>query len=196
MKIHRLFVHGSLALLILAGGPLMAQQDQQPQPQQQPPQDQQQQPPQPQQPPQAPPSLRKPGEGAPGAPGEPPSLAGPHAANTNNPRQLLQVHAIFIEPIDNGLADKLMEEIGNKGPFRIVANRREADAVLRGTCFDSTRLKTVHSEVFLTGRSGDSIWQDVIRQPYKPPPLAQAVATTAQVVVEDLAVSIREAQGK
>ena len=195
MNTRQLVVQGSLALLFFAGGRLTAPQDQQQEPQQ----PQQQQPPQEQQPPQAPPSLRKPGEEKPptlGGPSAPPSLAGPHAANTNNPHQLLQVHTVFIEPMDNGLADKLIETIGSKGPFRIAANRRDADAVLRGTCFDSLRLKTVHSEVFLTGRSGEAIWQDIIRQPYKPPPLAQAVATTAQVVAEDLTVSVREAQGR
>ncbi len=123
-------------------------------------------------------------------------MTGPHAANTTDPHRLLQVHAVFVDQMDNGLDEKLIEVIGSKGPFRIVGNRRDADAVLRGTCFDSTRLKTVHSEVFLTGRSGESIWQDIIHQPYRPPPLAQAVATTAQAIAEDLANSVREAEGK
>jgi len=192
MKRRRRLVHVSLALLLLAVSPLLGQQDQQQ------PQEPQQQPQQEQPSPQAPPSLRKPGEEKPptlGGPSTTPSLAGPHSANTNNPRRLLQVHTIFIEPMDNGLADKLVEAIGSKGPFRIAANQRDADALLRGTCFDSARLKTVHSEVFLTGRSGEAIWQDIIRQPYKPPPLTQAVETTAQVVAEDLKLSLREAQG-
>jgi hypothetical protein len=152
---------------------------------------------QPQQTPQKPaPTLNPPSQQKPPTLGEPPSLTGPHAANTSDPHRLLQVRSIFVDQMDNGLAEKLMEVIGSKGLFRIVGNRREADAVLRGTCFDSTRLKIVHSEVFLTGRGGESIWQDIIRQPYRPPPLQQAVATTAQAIGEDLANSVREAQGR
>lgn len=152
---------------------------------------------QPQQTPQKPaPTLNPPSQQKPPTLGEAPSLTGPHAANTTDPRRLLQVHSIFVDQMDNGLAEKLMEALGSKGLFRIAANQRDADAVLRGTCFDSTRLKIVHSEVFLTGRAGESIWQDVIRQPYRPPPLSKAVATTAQVIGEDLANSVREAQGR
>jgi len=128
--------------------------------------------------------------------GEGPSLAGPHAPNTNDAAHLLRVHSIFIEPMDNGLADKLIQEIGNKGVFRIVVDRRDADAILHGTCFDSAHLKTVHSEVFLLGRNGSAIWQDMVRQPYKPPPLAEAVSTTAEAIADDLVASIREAHRK
>ena len=171
-----------LVVFMALGIALDAQQDQQDQP--------------PQTPQKPAPTLNPPSQQKPPTLGESPSLGGPHAASTSDARRLLQVRAVFIDQMDNGLAEKLIEVIGGKGMFRIVASRREADAVLRGTCFDSTRLKTVHSEVFLTGRSGESIWQDIIRQPYRPPPLAQAVATTAQVIVEDLASSIREAQGR
>jgi hypothetical protein len=146
-----------------------------------------------------PPTLNKPSDQKPptlGGSGEEAPLAGPHAANTNDPGRLLHVHAVYIDSMDNGLAEKLIEEIGSHGPFKVAANKQDADAVLRGTCFDSTRLKTVHSEVFLTSRSGESIWQDVIRQPYRPPPLARAVATTAEVIAADLAASIREAKSK
>ena len=127
---------------------------------------------------------------------EGPSLAGPHAPNTNDAAHLLRVHSIFIEPMDNGLADKLIQEIGNKGVFRIVPDRRDADAILHGTCFDSAHLKTVHSEVFLLGRNGSAIWQDMVRQPYKPPPLEQAVSTSAQAIADDLVASVREAHRK
>lgn len=125
--------------------------------------------------------------------GEAPSLGGPHAPNTNDPIHLMRVHTIFVEPMDNGLADKLVEDIGSKGVFRIVTDRRSADAVLHGTCFDSAHLKVVHSEVFLLGRNGAAIWQDIVRQPYKPPPLNQAVATTAESIADDLVLSLREA---
>ncbi len=187
-----------LSWLVVAFVPVLAARPsilsaQQGQPQQDQPQQNQ-----PQQAPEkpAPPTLNPPSQQKPPTLGEPPSLGGPHAANTTDPRRLLEVHAVFIDQMDNGLDEKLIEVIGRKGPFRIVGNRRDADAVLRGTCFDSTRLKTVHSEVFLTGRSGESIWQDIIRQPYRPPPLSQAVATTAQAIAEDLANSVRDAEGK
>lgn len=152
-----------------------------------------------QQPPPKPPTLSKPSDQKPptlGGGTEAPSLAGPHSANTNDPARLLHVHSIFIDSMDNGLGEKLIEQIGTRGPFRIAAKRQDADAVLRGTCFDSTRLKTVHSEVFLASRSGESIWQDVVRQPYRPPPLASAVATTAETIAADLASSVREARAK
>lgn len=106
---------------------------------------------------------------------------------------MVRVHSIFVEPMDNGLADKLVEQIGSKGVFHIVTDRRDADAVLHGTCFDSAHLKVVHSEVFLLGRNGAAIWQDIVRQPYKPPPLAEAVATTAESIADDLVQSVREA---
>jgi hypothetical protein len=149
--------------------------------------------------PQKPPTLNKPSDQKPptlGGNGEEAPLAGPHTPSTNDPSRLLRVRAIYINPMDNGLAEKLIEEIGSHGPFRIATNKQDADAELRGTCFDSTRLKTVHSEVFLTSRGGESIWQDVIRQPYRPPPLARAVGTTAEVIADDLAASVREAKSK
>lgn len=148
---------------------------------------------------QKPPTLNKPSDQKPptlGGDGAAPSLAGPHSSNTNDAHRLLRVHSIFVDPMDNGLAEKLIEDIGNHGPFRIAPRRQEADAVLRGTCFDSTRLKTVHSEVFLTSPGGEPIWQDVVRQPYRPPPLAQAVATTAEAIAGDLVASVREARSK
>ena len=178
-----------LTLLVICNGAPAQQSDQQANPQADQGAGQQQKPP----------TLNKPSDQKPptlGGGNEPPSLAGPHAANTNDPTKLLRVHSIFIDSMDNGLAERLIDEIGNHGPFRIAASRQDADAVLRGTCFDSTRLKTVHSEVFLTTRGGESIWQDIIRQPYRPPPLARAVATTAEVIAADLAASLREAHAK
>jgi hypothetical protein len=187
MKIRSSLVAALLAVLatpcLLLNAQQQQDQPQQDQPQQQPPQ-------------KAPPTLGPAPQQKPPTLGGSPSLAGPHSANTSDARRLLQVHAVFVDQMDNGLDEKLIEVLGNKGLFRIVGNRRDADAFLRGTCFDSTRLKTVHSEVFLTGRSGESIWQDIIRQPYRPPPLSQAVATTAQAIGEDLVSSMREAQGK
>ncbi len=125
-----------------------------------------------------------------------PSLYGPRSSTTTDARKLLRVHKVYIEPIDNALNEKLAEDLSKKGPFRVVAKRHEADAVLRGTCFDSRRLKSVHSEVFLTDPNGSSIWQDIIRQPYNPPPLTRAVADSALLIVTHLSESLREAQHK
>ena len=109
-----------------------------------------------------------------------PSLAGPRSQNTPEARRLLRVRTVFIEPIDNSLSEKLADGLSKMGRFRIVANRKEADAVVRGTSFDSRRLKSVHSEVYLTDRrSGGSIWQDSVRRPYNPPPLEKAMTDTA-----------------
>jgi hypothetical protein len=128
--------------------------------------------------------------------GTAPSLKGPHTYNTTDPRKLLRIHTIYIEPIDDNLNEKLADDIAKEGPFRIVASAKEADAILRGTCLDSARLRHVHSEVFLMGRNGESIWQDVVRRPYRPPTLAKALEDTAAAVVADLRASIREAEAR
>ncbi len=119
---------------------------------------------------------------------------GPLTSTTTDARKLLRVHAIYIESMDNALSDRLIEGFAKGTPFRIVAKRSEADAILRGTCFDSRRLKRVHSEVFLSDLRGSPIWQDNILQPFNPPPLAQAVSDTASLIVAHLSESLREAQ--
>ena len=126
-----------------------------------------------------------------------PSLNGPRTSTTTNPRRLMSIKTIYVEPIDNSLSDKLTEGLAKMGRFRIVVERKEADAVVNGTCFDSRRLKTVHSEVFLHDRSsGASIWQDVVRRHYNPPPLAKAVDDTATLILAHLGESIQEAERK
>ncbi len=132
-----------------------------------------------------------------GPPPDEPSLSGPRTSTTNDPKKLLRIQKIFVEPIDNYLSDKLMTGLAKMGRFRMVTQKSEADAVLRGSCFDSRRLKTVHSEVFLNdGHSGAAIWQDVVRLHYNPPPLAKAVDNTAVRILDDLSGSIQEAQHK
>jgi hypothetical protein len=124
-----------------------------------------------------------------------PSLNGPKTSTTTDSRRLMSVKAIFIDHIDNSLSEKLADGLSKMGRFRIVAERKEADAVVYGTCFDSRRLKTVHSEVFLHDRaSGASIWQDVVRRHYNPPPLPKAVDDTATLILAHLAESIQEAE--
>ena len=132
-----------------------------------------------------------------GAPTEPSLGGGPRTSTTNDPKKLLHVQKIFVESIDNFLSDKLAADLAKLGRFRLVATRNEADAVLRGTCLDSRRLRSVHSEVYLNDRiSGVSIWQDVVRRPFNPPALPKAVEDTAAVIVAHLSDSIQEAQHK
>ena len=124
-----------------------------------------------------------------------PSLGGPRSATTTDGRKLLRVRAIFVERMDNSLSDRLTEGLTKTGRFRVVADRKDADAVLRGTCFDSRRLKSVHSEVYLADRgSGASIWSDSVRRPFNPPPLEQAVNDSALDILAHLSESIKDAQ--
>jgi len=128
--------------------------------------------------------------------GEAPSLSGPRTSSTTDIRKLLRVRTVYIETIDNSLNEKLAEALSKTGPFQVVVKRNEADAILRGTCFDSRRLKKLHSEVFLTDPHGGSIWSDIIREPFNPPPLDKAVMDSASVIVAHLGESLREAQRK
>jgi len=142
------------------------------------------------------PTLRKEPEDNPPSLGkEAPSLNGPRTSTTTDARRLVSIKAIFVDRIDNALSDKLADGLSKMGRFRIVASRKEADAVVSGTCFDSRRLKTVHSEVFVHDRAtGASIWQDIVRRRYNPPPLQKAVDDTATMILDHLGESIQEAQ--
>ncbi len=130
-----------------------------------------------------------------GPPAESPA-GGPRTSTTTDARKLLRVRSIYVERIDNALSEKLADVLSKSGRFRIAATRSEADAVLRGTCFDSRRLKSVHSEVFLTDRGGNSIWQDIVHRPFNPPVLPKAVESTAVDIVQHLTDSAREAERK
>lgn len=123
-----------------------------------------------------------------------PSLYGPRTANTTDARKLLRVRKIYVERIDNSLGEKLIEGLSQTHRFQIVADRNGADAVMRGTCFDSRRLKTVRSEVYLNDSSGASIWQDSVRRPFNPPSLETAVSETATLVLTHLTESVIEAE--
>jgi len=131
------------------------------------------------------------------APAAPPSLNGPRSSTTTDPQKLIRVRKIFVERIDNQLSDKLMEALAKSGRFRIVADTKEADAILRGTCFDSRRLKSLHTEVFISDRiTGASIWQDNVQRPFNPPTLQKVVDDTASTIVGHLNDSVHEAERK
>lgn len=119
---------------------------------------------------------------------------GPLTSTTSDIRKLLRIHTLYIEDIDNSLNEKLMEELGGWGRFRLVVKEKNADAVLRGTCLESRHLKRMHSEIFISDQNGKSIWQDTIYRPYSPPSLDQAVDDTARVVLAHLQQSIRQAE--
>ena len=124
-----------------------------------------------------------------------PSLTGPRTSTTTNERRLLGVKTIFVDRNDNSLSDKLADGLSRTGRFKIVAERKDADAVLSGTCFDSRRLKSVHSEVFLQDRrTGASIWQDVVRRHYNPPALVKAIDDSAMMILAHLGQSVQEAE--
>ena len=119
--------------------------------------------------------------------------AGPRTATVNDYRKLMRIRTLYIERMDNALDEKLVVSLGKLGRFKIASNAKDADALVTGSCLESRRLKRVHSEVFITGRGGGSIWQDNVVRPYNPPSLDQAVNQTAQVVAEHLGESINEA---
>jgi hypothetical protein len=125
--------------------------------------------------------------------GTAPSLNGPLTATIMDARKLRRVRTVYIGMMDNQLNLRLSEDLSKHGPFRVVDNRNSADAILQGTCFDSLHLREVHSEVFLTGRDGKAIWQDIIHEPYHPPSLAKAVDNTAEKIVLHLQESIGQA---
>ena len=173
------------AVLILAAA-LWAQQEP-PRPEQDRAPDQQQdQSPQQQQPPKRP-TL---------GPAPAPTLYGPKTSNTIDARKLLRVRKIFVERIDNSLGEKIMEGLAKTRRFHIVADRKEADAVMRGTCFDQRRLKVVRAEVYLNDLSGASIWQDSVRRPFNPPTLDAAVGETATLILSHLTESVTDAEHK
>lgn len=126
--------------------------------------------------------------------GQSPSLKGPLTATIMDARKLRMVRTVYVGMMDNKLNLKLIDDFSKEGPFRVVDSRDGADAVLQGTCFDSLHLREVHSEVFLTGKDGKAIWQDIIHQPYHPPVLAKAVSNTADKIVMDLRQSIEAAE--
>lgn len=122
---------------------------------------------------------------------------GPRSSTTTDPRKLTRMKKIFVERIDNQLSDKLMEGLSRTGRYLIVLDEKEADSVVRGSCLDSRRLKSVHSEVFISDRaSGASIWQDSVRSSFNPPSLDKAVDTSAGLILDHLNESVHEAQRK
>lgn len=122
---------------------------------------------------------------------------GPRSSTTTDPQKLTHMKKIFVERIDNQLSDKLMEGLSKTGRYQIVLEEKDADSVVRGSCLDSRRLKSVHSEVFISDRvSGASIWQDSVRSSFNPPGLDKAVEQSVGLILEHLNDSVHAAQRK
>jgi hypothetical protein len=120
---------------------------------------------------------------------------GPRTSTTTDPQRLTHMRKIFVERIDNQLSDKLMEGLAKTGRYQIVLQQKDADSVVRGSCLDSRRLKSVHSEVFISDRaSGASIWQDSVRKSFNPPALEKAVEESAALILDHLNDSVHDAQ--
>jgi len=126
-----------------------------------------------------------------------PSPGGPRSSTTTDERRLTHMRKLYVERIDNHLSDKLMEGLSKAGRYQIVLEQKEADTVVRGSCLDSRRLKSVHSEVFISDRAtGASIWQDSVRSSFNPPALEQAVEQSANLILDHLDASVHDALRK
>jgi hypothetical protein len=126
-----------------------------------------------------------------------PAPGGPRASNIVDPRRLLGVRKVFILRLDNNLREKLIEALSQGELFSVVNKRPEADAILGGSCFEARRIRKVHTEVFLRDRvTGETIWQDVVRQPFNPPPLESAVNATVAEIIAHLRLDMREVSRK
>ena len=125
-----------------------------------------------------------------------PGESGPRTATVNDYRKLVRIRTLYVERMDNDLNESLAASLGKLGRFKMASNAKEADAIVRGSCLESRRLKRLHTEVSITDRGGGSIWQDIVMRPYNPPSLAQAVTDTAQTIAEHLGESINQAGSK
>lgn len=126
-----------------------------------------------------------------------PSLRGPSSMRTNNPRKLLKMRKIYIQRIDHNLKEVLTRDFSHVSWVKVVNKPSEADAIVRGTCFDLKNLRRLHTEIYISDRvTGASIWQDVVRVPYNPPDVSKAVDKAAAKVLADLNQSIQLAGNK
>jgi hypothetical protein len=123
-----------------------------------------------------------------------PSLEGPSSTRTANARMLLKMRKVYIERIDHDLNAKLEDDMAHISWLKVVNSEDDADAIIRGTCFDLRRLKRLHAEIYITDRvTGKSIWQDVVRVPYGPPELTKALDQAASEILDHLNESVRTA---
>ena len=87
--------------------------------------------------------------------------------------------------MDNNLNLKLAEQFSGWKRFGLMATEKQADAVIRGTCFAARRLKMVKSEIYIReSRSGAPVWQDSMSLAYNPLSLNQVVGQIAVLLVD------------
>ena len=123
-----------------------------------------------------------------------PSLEGPRNTRIANPSRLVKIRTVYIERIDHNLNEKLTDDLAHVSWLKVVDNEDDADAIVRGTCFDLPRLKLLHAEVYINDRVTEkSIWQDVVRIPYNPAAPQKAVDHAASDILQHLDQSIHEA---
>lgn len=123
-----------------------------------------------------------------------PSLQGPSTLRTADRRMLVKIRKVYIARIDHNLDEKLAEDLDHTLGLKVVKKEDEADAIVRGTCFDLRRLKRLDAEVYISDRiTGKPIWQDVIRVSSDPTDLAKSVDQAASEITAHLTESIRQA---
>ncbi|MEE8176597.1 MAG: hypothetical protein V3T65_01220, partial [Acidobacteriota bacterium] len=69
-----------------------------------------------------------------------PSLTGKSSYLLVSSRKMRSVRRLYIAPMENKLDFKLTEAFVRWGRFEIVGSEKEADAVVKGTCFAARRL--------------------------------------------------------
>jgi hypothetical protein len=123
-----------------------------------------------------------------------PSLESPSTLRTGNPRMLVKMHKVYIQWIDHNMSEKLADGLAHVPGLKVVDKEDQADAIVRGTCFDLRRLKRLDAEVYITDRvSRKAIWQDAIHVSFNPPDVAKAVDQAASEITAHLNASIRQA---
>ena len=123
-----------------------------------------------------------------------PSLETPSNLRTADRRMLVKIRKVYIARIDHNLDEKLADDLAHVSGLKVVKNEDDADAIVRGTCFDLRRLKRLDAEVYISDRiTGKAIWQDVIRVSSDPTDLAKAVDQAASEITAHLNESIRRA---
>ncbi len=123
-----------------------------------------------------------------------PSLEGPSTFRTANRHMLVRMRRVYIARIDHNLDEKLADRLAHVSGLKVVKNKDDADAIVRGTCFDLRRLKRLDAEVYISDRiTGQAIWQDVIHVPSDPKDLSKAVGQAASEITAHLNASILRA---
>ncbi|MEE8256590.1 MAG: hypothetical protein V3R60_01765 [Acidobacteriota bacterium] len=130
-----------------------------------------------------------------GRPDDRPSLTGKSSYLLASSRKMRSVRRLYIAPMENKLDFKLTEAFVRWGRFEIVGSEKEADAVVKGTCFAARRLKMVKSDIYIRARrTREPLWQDNLRLPYNPPTVEKVVGEMATSMVAHLRASMQNSK--